>query len=109
MLVRDCVHCYSHKGLNIVVDGNSGAVHLLDDVAFTIVSEIKDGRELTDFEPSEALEEVTFLIDEGVLFSPDLTEVPEPQTSVVKALCLNIAHDCNIRCSTVLLMRRFWW
>ena len=42
MLVRDCVHCYSHKGLNIV-DGNSGAVHLLDDVAFTIVSEIKDG------------------------------------------------------------------
>ncbi|NLY10919.1 MAG: thioether cross-link-forming SCIFF peptide maturase [Firmicutes bacterium] len=98
MLVRDCVHCYSHKGLNIVVDGNSGAVHLLDDVAFTIVSEIKDGRELTDFEPSEALEEVTFLIDEGVLFSPDLTEVPEPQTSVVKALCLNIAHDCNIRC-----------
>ncbi len=38
------------------------------------------------------------LTADGLLFSPDLEEVPPRTDVVVKALCLNVAHDCNLRC-----------
>ena len=47
----------------------------------------------------EAVEELTELKNEGLLFSPEF-EVPPTfsETPVLKSLCLHIAHDCNLRC-----------
>ena len=108
MLEKTCVHCFSQNGLNLVVDGNSGAVHVVDDQALAIIQTILDNEELQTQEdlakffqsPKNAgvVVEVLELIDEGLLFSPDLTEIPPRPDSVVKALCLNVAHDCNLRC-----------
>src|SRR5690554_5905927 len=47
---------------------------------------------------AEAAAEVMELIAEELLFTPDLTEAPPRPETVVKALCLNVAHDCNMRC-----------
>src|SRR5690554_6751820 len=103
------MHRFSQGGQYIVVDGNSGAVHLLDEAAFNVVGRILSEPDVTTkdnigaltwekAEEQEAAQEVLELIDEGLLFSPDLTEVPPRQDTVVKALCLNVAHDCNMRC-----------
>ena len=110
MLEKTCVHCFQQKDLYIVVDGNSGAVHVVDELAFGLIQRIKDSTDvqtkadLTGFRSSlsdpqqDALLEIEELMEEGLLFSPDLTEIPPRQETVVKALCLNIAHDCNLRC-----------
>jgi len=110
LLDKSCVHTYSQGGLHFAVDGNSGAVHLLDDAALElinlIISErgIENRADLTEFlrqRPrwQEVGAEVLELVDQGLLFSEDLTEVPPRPETVVKALCLNVAHDCNLRCS----------
>ncbi len=112
MLERACVHCYSQNNQYFVVDGNSGAVHKVDSLAYVLIQEIKAGTtpSLDRFSHSvtknysrdvlhEAIGEIQNLIDEGVLFSPDITSAPPRPDSVVKALCLNVAHDCNLRCT----------
>lgn len=109
LLEKSCVHCFSQGGQYIVVDGNSGAVHLLDEFAFNVVGRILAEDDVTTkddiaafiwetVEEQEAAQEVLELVSEGLLFSPDLTEVPPRPETVVKALCLNVAHDCNMRC-----------
>lgn len=110
MLDKTCVHTFTQGGLHFAVDGNSGAVHMLDDAALELVTLIKSNDSLQTREDlvgfladnsqfSEVGEEVLELIDEGLLFSVDLTEVPPRPDAVVKALCLNVAHDCNLRCA----------
>lgn len=111
MLDKECVHCFSHNHQYFVVDGNSGSVHLLDELAYQMIKAIKDGLEFdetavinhlsNEYSPrkiKEAFEEITVLVKENLLFSPDFTEIPKEIDSVVKALCLNVAHDCNLRC-----------
>lgn len=110
-LERDCVHYYSQKGQYFAVDGNSGAVHQLDELAYAIISSVKEGlelakepilekleREFSHEEIKEAFNEILDLVNEGLLFSKDITEAPKHIDTVVKALCLNVAHDCNLRC-----------
>ena len=109
MLEKICVHTFSQGGQNLAVDGNSGAVHVLDAQALALVNAIKDDdliqnlHDLKKFveqhpELSEVGTEIVELVQEGLLFSPNLTEAPPRPETVVKALCLNVAHDCNLRC-----------
>ncbi len=106
---KACVHTYSQGGQNLVVDGNSGAVHVLDTEAMSLIREacarddIQNLEDLDEFLKSKAhssdiVEEISALVECGLLFSPDLTEAPPRPETIVKALCLNVAHDCNLRC-----------
>lgn len=109
LLHKTCVHCFEQGGEYIVVDGNSGAVHLVDEPAHQVVSRILADQSIKTRDQAAALKwdsplqaeaahEILELAAEGLLFSPDLTEVPPPPETIVKALCLNVAHDCNMRC-----------
>lgn len=110
------IHRFSLNGYNIVVDVNSGAVHILDDVAFGLLEFISPPMEqqcpesaikalFGKFEREVLLEaygELLGLYEDGLLFSPDCYEqlakdVGKP--SPVKAMCLHVAHDCNLRCA----------
>jgi len=107
------IHRYSYEGLNIVLDVNSGSVHVVDDLVYEAVGLLEEGK--TDeeaasalrehYDPSdvkEALEECAQLREDGSLFTPDkyrdLVIDFKARKSVVKALCLHIAHACNLRC-----------
>ncbi len=107
------VHQFKNNGLNIVLDVNSGKVFVPDDMTYRIIGlyenkttdEIKN--ELSSEYPAEEIEEgikeVSELKEKGVLFSED-TFMPvaeafmERRKPVIKALCLHIAHDCNLAC-----------
>lgn len=107
------IHAFSMHGVNLALDVNSGAVHVLDDVGFQVLQcYSQEGKpvhekleKLKEILPEqvilEAMDEIQTLIGEGSLFSADPYEDYLPQWSkktVVKALCLHIAHDCNLRC-----------
>jgi len=107
------VHQYKNNGYNIVLDVNSGCVHVVDDVVYDIIEAYKnDNLEAikTDLvakygkeDVEEGIEEVESLKKDGALFTEDqykdyIIDFKKRQT-VVKALCLHIAHDCNLACN----------
>lgn len=111
------VHQYKNNGYNIVLDVNSGSVHVVDDITYDMIElwEKKDKQailaemkkrykeEASEEELLEAMDEIEELIKDGALFSEDIYEkyihdFSERET-VIKAMCLHIAHDCNLRCS----------
>ena len=107
------IHQYQNNGYNIVLDVNSGAVHIVDDIVYDVLPlyEACSVEEITDrfkdkypaAEVAETLEEIAQLKDAGALFTDDeyqdyISGFKDRQT-VVKALCLHIAHDCNLACS----------
>ncbi|MFW5672887.1 MAG: thioether cross-link-forming SCIFF peptide maturase, partial [Acetivibrio ethanolgignens] len=111
------VHQYKNNGYNIVLDVNSGSVHVVDDITYdmielwekkdkqVILAEVKKRypEEASEEELLEAMDEIEELIRDGALFSEDIYEkyihdFSERET-VIKAMCLHIAHDCNLRCS----------
>jgi uncharacterized protein len=95
-----------------VIDVNSGTVHIVDELVYDILDDdrlktldevfksIGDKYKKEDIE--EAYSEIQHLVDEGMLYSKDLYKdvaIKNDNTpSYIKALCLNIAHDCNLRC-----------
>ncbi|MCR5023954.1 MAG: thioether cross-link-forming SCIFF peptide maturase [Lachnospiraceae bacterium] len=112
------VHQYKSHGFNIVLDVESGAVHIVDDVVYDLIPHMEDkealsiseasaltGNKYSDTDLEEAINEINELRDSGALYSKDIyesyvdnftkTKAKEP---VVKAMCLHIAHDCNLRC-----------
>ncbi len=118
------IHQYQNHGYNIVLDVNSGSVHVVDKTAYDVIACLERQnpfhtcdtlnspetleallRELPGYpeeEVSEVLEAVTELTRAGQLFTQDIyedyiDEVKQRKT-VVKALCLHIAHDCNLAC-----------
>ena len=103
------IHKFKQGGQNILLDVNSGAVHLIDDMTFEIMdifNGTNDSEVLTALENKysraeliETLGELHELIDAEELFAPDL-EVPPTFKSIgiVKSLCLMVAQDCNLRC-----------
>ena len=113
------IHQFKQAGLAIVVDVFSGSIHLVDDVAYDIValyeSNTKDqivtslaekysSTGVSSEEIAECYDEITWLKDEGKLFSPDTfssiaTSLKDKTSGVVKALCLHVAHTCNLNCS----------
>ena len=102
--------------LDIVLDVYSGAVHIVDDVFYDILDKIGDEfdkdadysgiiTELSERYPEkdvkDSFNELKKLVDEGQLYTDDFyAEIAAKwnKKSVVKALCLHIAHDCNLRC-----------
>ena len=119
------IHQYQNNGYNIVLDVNSGAVHVVDQEAYDVIGALEKQNEFHTPETLRApetlaylrselggrykeedikdiLEAVITLTEEGRLFTRDvyedfIDEVKQRKT-VVKALCLHIAHDCNLAC-----------
>lgn len=106
------VHQYKNNGYNIVLDVNSGSVHVVDDITYSLIPLFKSHtkEEIQDKlkqsypmeEIQESYEEVKSLADAGQLFTEDGYEGYigqfKDRPTVVKALCLHIAHDCNLKC-----------
>lgn len=111
---RKMIHKYKMHGKYIVLDVNSGAVHELDKLAYELLDHFgeEEGKIIDNFsgkygreKTAETLSELKELKDKGLLFSEDryedyLTELSAAtaEKPVIKALCLHIAHDCNLRC-----------
>ena len=103
------IHKFEVNGEYILLDVNSGSVHVLDRTAYRILDVFNgsnDDAVLNEFSPEfgdesvrETLLELHELIDAGMLFSP-VVEIPPVFSAapIVKSLCLHIAHDCNLRC-----------
>lgn len=106
------IHQYKNNGYNIVLDVNSGSVHVVDDVVYDVIPlfEEKNREEISDYlkdiyakeEIQEAIEEIEQLKEEGLLFTEDVYKDYildfKKRKTVVKALCLHVAHDCNLAC-----------
>lgn len=131
------VHQYKNNGYNIVLDVNSGMVHVVDDLAYDIIAMYEDNsrdhiiaamvekyskpenmdliidesgakNNFTDYmeslvrQISEIIDDIEQLKEDGNLFTEDVYENYiydfKKRSTVVKALCLHIAHDCNLAC-----------
>ena len=106
------VHQYKNNGYNIVLDVNSGAVHVVDDVTYEVIPLFESGtkeeiiEQLKEAYPQEEIaesyDEVKELAAKGELFAKDeyqdYMEQFRDRPTVVKVLCLHIAHDCNLAC-----------
>ena len=113
------VHQYKLNGYNIVLDTCSGSVHTVDDVAYdiiemyneksaeeivnTVLDKYKAMPDVTKQEILLCIEDVKSLVDAGKLFSEDVYEnlayEYKNNSNVIKALCLHVAHTCNLNCS----------
>ncbi|SHH14161.1 thioether cross-link-forming SCIFF peptide maturase [Tepidibacter thalassicus] len=105
------IHKFSLNGINIVVDVNSGAVHVVDNEAYDLLDYYKEKSidEIIDILKDkyskekiiEAYNEMKELEKEELLYSDDEYEHHPSfvnRKPVVKALCLHVAHDCNLKC-----------
>ncbi len=105
------IHQYKNNGYNIVLDVCSGSVHVVDDLVYDVIAlyEQLNRDEIASRLPQykkediyEACDEIEELIKAGQLFTEDVyrdTIVDfKKRKTVVKALCLHIAHDCNLAC-----------
>ena len=109
------IHAYKLNGYNIILDVNSGSVHVVDEVAFDIIKdyetkeksqiakEIKERyKEISDSDINQVFEDIEELKNQGKLFFEDkfkaLASAFKKRQSVIKALCLHVAHDCNLCC-----------
>ncbi len=137
--IGEVVHQYKNNGYNIVLDVNSGSVHVVDDVVYDLIRVVEEllGEECSaqhcssqhcseqscgsqlcsgawmekieglhlpyaEEEIREALGEILALKEAGQLYAPDIYEGYigdfKKRETVVKALCLHVAHDCNLAC-----------
>ena len=113
------IHQYKLGGYNVVLDVCSGAVHAVDDVAYDLISiyqttekdeavrsvclKYKD-KGVTEKDVLSCYDEITYLKDDGQLFTEDKFEpiagkLKQKTSGVIKALCLHVAHTCNLNCS----------
>lgn len=117
------IHTYKYKENYIVIDTYSGSIHLFDEIAYTAVQKINEPafdiknsanwEKLSDNlvnkynypkeDVKESLQDINTLIEEGSLFSEDtfkaLGDVVKKRPTNVKALCMNVAHTCNLDCN----------
>lgn len=112
------IHQYKLNGYNIVLDVCSGSIHLVDEIAYDLIAgyETENRAALiarlaaqyadktNETELSEAYDQLTALKEAGKLFTPDNYEPMAGQlkaktSGVIKALCLHVAHTCNLNCS----------
>ncbi|MDR1070087.1 MAG: thioether cross-link-forming SCIFF peptide maturase [Gracilibacteraceae bacterium] len=104
------IHLYRHGGLNLVYDVNSGSLHLLDAKSYRWLEDVINsgaenrpaaGGDLTAAERGEIAREFDQLAREGTLFNPEAElppPYPEKETPLLKAVCLHLAHDCDLAC-----------
>ena len=113
------IHQYKLRGVNVVIDVNSGAIHVVDNVAYDIIALYKersaeeivsamlekygDRPDVTGEDLRGCIEDVRALEEAGKLYTPDTFEPMafdfKNRSAVVKALCLHVAHTCNLNCS----------
>lgn len=110
------IHQYKLNGYNIVLDTFSGSIHSVDDVCYDvielfehcseqeIIDSISSKYKLDKQEIVECLDDVKELKRQGKLFtedtfSPIATAFKQKSGNVIKALCLHVAHTCNLNCS----------
>lgn len=116
------VHQYINNGYHIVLDVNSGSVHVVDEMVYDLIAYVNQNKKSAgkveediysgaveqfkdkydETEIKEALDEINELIENEQLFTEDIYEPYvkdfKKRETVVKALCLHIAHDCNLAC-----------
>ncbi|MCL1788355.1 MAG: thioether cross-link-forming SCIFF peptide maturase [Defluviitaleaceae bacterium] len=103
------IHIFTIGSRNLVLDVGSGSLHQVDDAALPVLKGLQDdpaAREALINAPVGELckieAEIRHLIDEKQLFAPDnagaVDAHMQKRKPVVKALCLHMAHDCNLRC-----------
>jgi uncharacterized protein len=119
------VHQYKNNGFNIILDVNSGSIHVVDNLVYDIITLLNKTSpehvfefilntntnqeiyaKLEDcynkYEISEALSDIKELVESESLFTKDIYKEYimdfKKRETVVKALCLHIAHDCNLAC-----------
>ena len=106
------IHQFKFENSNVVMDIHSGSVHLVDEVTYAIVkaAESLSKEEVIEKyketfpreEVGEAYDELMSLKEQGMLYTPDqyanLVPAFMEREPVVKALCLHVAHDCNLKC-----------
>jgi len=105
------IHKFQFHDLNIAMDVNSGAIHVISDIVYdildfypaeskqTVISKLADRYSIQEL--NEAFDEIETLKQAGMLFADDsqvTTEMLEGRGQVIKAMCLHVAHDCNMRC-----------
>lgn len=106
------LHKYQMNNFNIVLDVNSGSIHSVDEVVYDIldyfetytrgeiINILKTKYDQTSIE--EGYDEIMELKANEVLFSPELSDKiisdVDEREPVVKALCLHVTHDCNLKC-----------
>ena len=113
------VHQYKLNGYNIVLDTCSGSVHVVDEVAYDVIAmykeaskeeivaamleKYKDQPDVTEEELYLCLDDIKELEESGKLYSEDVYENLaidyKNNSNVIKALCLHVAHTCNLNCS----------
>lgn len=110
------IHAYKLHGYNIVLDVNSGSIHLVDPLAYDLISIYEEtaadqivktiAEKYPDTPKAEirgCMEDIEALRAQGKLFSRDAFAAQAPamkaKTGVLKALCLHVAHGCNLRCA----------
>lgn len=119
------IHQYQNNGYNIVLDVYSGAVHVVDQLCYDVIQKLNEQNEVhteetlrapetyrmlteslkdrySEEELRDALDDVMEITRNGQLFVPDSYEafvpVVKQRKTVVKAMCIHIAHDCNLAC-----------
>ena len=107
------IHTFENNGFKLCLDVNSGSLHVLDDLSFAVLQLLEKGEtpeaaaeklqgQWPQEEVLEVLSECEELKDNGSLFTEDgykpSVEAFAERPGVVKALCLHIAHDCNLAC-----------
>lgn len=103
------MHMFQMNGKNIVLDVNSGSVHVVDEIVWdiiklyedksleSIINDLKNKYSQTDI--IEAYKEIQTLVDNELLFTKEeYININYNPQNVVKALCLHVAHDCNLKC-----------
>ena len=114
------IHCYTLGGYFVVLDVCSGSVHLVDEIAFDMIQEFENierselihkllakhahRSEVTVSDMNECYDTILELRDKGKLFSKDTFSpiagtLKNKTSGVIKALCLHVAHTCNLNCS----------
>lgn len=112
------IHAYKMNGYNIILDQNSGCVHSVDEATYDIITMYKDKsreeikkiildkysgcEDVTSEEIELCFNDIEKLINDGRLFAKDTFEATAAQfkkrQGIVKAICLHVAHDCNLAC-----------
>ena len=114
------IHQYKLNGYNIVLDTCSGSIHVVDDIAYDIIElyentpkdeiishilkKYPDRADVNESEIKKCIEDIEYLKNAGKLYTPDTFEeiagkFKERSGNVIKALCLHVAHTCNLNCS----------
>lgn len=108
--VKPMIHRFQQNGMNIVMDVSSGIVHVVDDVTYKVLAYYNGtnrgmvlanlAKDYEEAELNEVMDDLDELIAKEVLFAPmdKNYKMAIEDRPIIKALCINIAHDCNLRC-----------